>query len=177
MNMRNRILAVALIVGLVFVVLVHGCGGKTIDIAQIQKDTPFAIIIPTYIPEKLGSDYTFQIKGPIEDPVLHSIEVDINYANQATKIYISEQSHMSVMIPNEELEPVYYEIAGTKVLRQKTGLITSTGEVEGISFDWNPSGLTFSVEIFNISEEEGIIPCQSASVWIQGGAQARSTVP
>jgi len=60
------------------------------------------------------------------------------------------------MIPNEESEPVYYEIAGARVLRQTTQLLTSTGEEEGLRFDWNPDGLTFSVKTFNISENESL---------------------
>ena len=58
------------------------------------------------------------------------------------------------MGPTEELDPIYLDIGGTKVLRQKTRMAGSSGITEGLGFHWNQGGLTFAVRVFSISEEE-----------------------
>ena len=80
----------------------------------------------------------------------------IRYGKENYEINITEQNKRVAMIPNNELEPIYYNIAGTKVLKQITGYITGSSSTQGISFHWNTDNLTFRVEVYSISEEEGL---------------------
>ena len=85
----------------------------TNDVNLAQREIPFTIVVPSYIPECFGTDYLYEITGPYIDEFRNIIEVKIRYDKDDYKIYISEQSRKSTMIPNEQLEPVYYDIFGT----------------------------------------------------------------
>lgn len=127
---------------------------NTDDINLAQQEIPFTIIVPSYIPECFGTDYLYEITGPYIDDYSDNIEVKIRYDKGDYEIHISEQSRKITIMPNEELEPVYYEISGTEVLRQSAHWISSSGTRNGLSFSWNPDGLTFRVVTFNVSEED-----------------------
>ncbi len=128
----------------------------TNNIKMAQKEIPFVIVVPDYIPDLFGPDYLYEITGPFKNSLPDTIEVEIQYVDENHQIYISEYSKKIIMLPNDEAEPVDYKIAGIQVLRQITQLIGSSGTNEGLSFNWNTDELTFEVEIFNIPEEEGI---------------------
>jgi hypothetical protein len=127
----------------------------TNDVKLAQKEIPFTIVVPTYIPDVFVTNYQYEIIGPFKNILPNNIEVEIQYWDDKHQIYISEYNIKEVMLPNEELKPIYFEVARIRVLRQTTGLTSSSGRIEGLSFDWNTNGLTFEVEIFNIPEEEG----------------------
>jgi hypothetical protein len=127
----------------------------TDNVTLAQKKIPFTIVVPTYIPDVFVTNYQYEIIGPFKNILPNNIEVEIQYWDDKHQIYISEYNVKEVVLPNEELKPIYYEIAGIRVLRQTTGLTSSSGRIEGLSFDWNMDGLTFEVKIFNIPEEEG----------------------
>ena len=128
----------------------------TNDVNLAQREIPFTIVVPSYIPECFGNDYFYEITGPYINEFENTTDVKIRYAKDDYDIYISEISRRITMMPNEELEPIYYDISGTRVLRQITQFITGTGNIFGLGYYWNPDGLTFEVETFNISEEEGL---------------------
>jgi hypothetical protein len=128
----------------------------TNDVKLAQEESPFIIVVPDYIPDLFGTDYLCEITGLFKNPLSNYLEVKIQYWDENHQIYISEYNQKSVMLPTEELEPVNYEIAGIQVLRQIAQFLTSSGTIEGLSFNWNTDGLTFEVEIFNIPEKEGI---------------------
>jgi hypothetical protein len=126
------------------------------DIKLVQKDTPFNIIIPTYIPEVMGTNYFQQITGPFKDPALKDTYIKLRYIEEDYQIYVSEHDSNSVMMPTGQLDPVYYEIDGTRVLRQIARFHSTSTTIEGLGYYWNKEGLAFSVEIANIDEEEGL---------------------
>jgi|GEM_PF-1662111 len=128
----------------------------TNDVKMAQKEIPFTIIVPDYIPDIFGSNYSYEITGPFENPLSNYIEVKIQYIDEQHQIYISEYNKKVIMLPNDEAKPVYHDIIGIKVLQQQSFLYGSEDTIEGLSFNWNIDALTFEVEIFNIPEEEGI---------------------
>ena len=128
----------------------------TKDVKIVQPEIPFTIVIPSYLPSILGTDYSWGIIGPIKYNYTKEIEVQIGYFEEPHQIYISERNVMQVMEPTKELNPVYLDIAGVNVLREKAQMAGSTGITEGLSFDWNQNGLSFTVKVFSINEEEGI---------------------
>ena len=109
----------------------------TNDVARAQKEIPFTIVIPSYLPYDIDPIYSSQIVGPFTHPYRRGVEVEISYSYEDSRIYISEQNNTFVMEPTEELDPVYLDIAGTKVLRQKARMGGSSGITEGLRFDWN----------------------------------------
>jgi hypothetical protein len=128
----------------------------TNDVKLAQKEMPFTIVVPTYIPDLFATNYQYEISGPFDNPIPNTVEVKIEYWDESHQTYISEYNSKTIMQPNEELKPVNYEIAGIQVLRQVTQFLTNSGTIEGLSFNWNTNGFTFEVKIFNIPENEGI---------------------
>jgi hypothetical protein len=48
-----------------------GCGTPTYsELERVQKETPFTIVLLTYIPEVMRTDYFYQVTGPFKDPVI-----------------------------------------------------------------------------------------------------------
>jgi hypothetical protein len=129
---------------------------NTNDVKLAQKEIPFTIVVPSYVPDILGTDYSFVITGPFENGYYKSVEVRITYTKDDRYIFIVEQNNYRVMGPIEELDPVYHDISGTRVLQEISGMAGSSGITEGLGFYWNPDDLTFEVQIFNIPEEDGV---------------------
>jgi hypothetical protein len=127
----------------------------TNNIQQAQEKIPFEIIPPGYLPDGLKSLYPYMIEGPYTYPYEEGVEVRISYIKDDSRIYISEKNDIIVMEPTEELEPIYLNIRGVRVLRQKDYLSSSSHSIDGFSFDWNQDGMTFEVGIFNLSSDEG----------------------
>ena len=78
----------------------------TNDVNLAQREIPFTIVVPSYIPECFGTDYLYEITGPYIDESRNIIEVKIRYDQGDYEIYISEQSRRINMMPNEQLEPI-----------------------------------------------------------------------
>jgi hypothetical protein len=173
MNTISLKLFLAFFIGILFLVpLLSSCGfGKssksawvtdsnnyfhTNDVKRAQREVPFTIILPTYLPDDMDPNYPDQIDGPVKALNYHEVEIKITYIKGDRSIYISEQNVKLVMAPTEELDPIYLDIAGTKVLRQKAQMAGSSGITEGLVFDWNQNGLTFAVQVFSVSEEEAV---------------------
>ena len=129
----------------------------TSDLERAQQEIPFTIIVPTYLPDDLDPDSPYEIGGPLKDSSQNeNIEVWISYRAEGERIIeIEENSQTFIMLPTPELNPVYIEIAGIQVLQQEAHIYGET-IIEGLSFDWNQGGLTFSVLVFSYSQDEAI---------------------
>ena len=129
----------------------------TSDLERAQQEIPFTIIVPTYLPDNLDPDSPYEIGGPLNDSSENeNITVWISYRAEGEHIIeIEENSETFIMLPTSEFNPIYLDIAGVQVLQQETYLYGGT-TIEGIRFDWNQGGLTFSVLVFSYSQEEAI---------------------
>ena len=130
----------------------------TNDLERAQEEIPFTIILPTYPPEDMGLS-TLKIYGPIEIDIgdyYQGIEVDISYISGDRKIFIYEDNSEKVMQPNIEAEPVFLEINGICVLRQKAQSLSASGIEEGFSFSWNHDRLGFQARVYSINEDEAV---------------------
>jgi hypothetical protein len=128
----------------------------TNDLKRAQKEIPFTIVIPNYIPDILGNNYVYGIVGPFKDDTNNSVSVQITYVQKDFQIYISEYNVLRVIQPNDELKPIYRDVDGIKVLQQEAQMAGGSGIIEGLRFNWNRNRLSFEVVIYNIPEEEGI---------------------
>jgi len=127
----------------------------TNDLHRAQGQIPFIIIIPSYLPANFSYD-NMRILGPYESEIVEDIEIEITFKRDDDRVYIREHNHLIFMKPNNELDPIYHDIAGVIVLRQIAQIVDSSGITEGLVFDWNQNNVAFSVELFNVSEDEGI---------------------
>ena len=126
----------------------------TNDVSLAQKKIPFTIIIPTYLPDIMGTNYPYQIDGPVKADKYHEVEVYISYYKDDKMIFITENNITRIMSPTKELNPVYLDIAGTRVLRQIAQQMSSTKITEGLGFDWIQNRLTFRVDTYSFNEDE-----------------------
>jgi hypothetical protein len=128
----------------------------TNDIKLAQREIPFTITLPSYLPNNIDPNQV-RIVGPFDEsyePYWNGIRIEISYVNGDSRIYIDEKNVSLVMEPNNEAKPVYHDIVGIRVLQQTAQLAGSSGITEGLAYDWNYDKLTFSVQTFSISEEE-----------------------
>jgi hypothetical protein len=128
----------------------------TNDVERAQREVPFDIIFPTYLPDGMDPQKPTVIDGPTKSLGYREVEIEIKYIDADRRIYINEQNVRLTWEPTKELDPVYLDISGIKVLHQKTGMVGSSGRTEGLGFYWNQGDLTISVDIYSISKEEGI---------------------
>jgi hypothetical protein len=129
----------------------------TNDLERAQQEIPFTIIVPTYLPDNLDPYNPYMIDGPVKGSFENeNIRVRISYQAEGERIIdIIENSEFILMLPNPDLNPIYLDIAGIQVLQQETGLLGET-IIEGLGFDWNQSGHTYSVQVFSYSQDEAI---------------------
>ena len=129
----------------------------TNDIERAQNEVPFNIILPSYLPVAIDPDL-FVIIGLYEDDILGGEEIEIEYINTDKGIYIfiSEKNIIFDWTPTTELEPIYLDIAGTRVLQERTQMLSGSSTKEGIMFAWHQDGLTITLDVFSLSSEEGM---------------------
>jgi hypothetical protein len=129
----------------------------TSDLERAQQEIPFTITVPTYLPNDLDPDSPYEIGGPLKDSSQNeNIEVWISYRAGGERIIeIEENSQTIIMLPNPDANPIYLDISGIQVLQQEECLYGGT-TIEGLRFDWNQGGLTFSVLVFSYSQDEAI---------------------
>jgi hypothetical protein len=127
----------------------------TTDLERAQQEIPFTIIVPEYLPDNLDPYSPHLIEGPVKGSSGdEAIEVEVSYkAENKPRIDIIENSESILMLPNPDLNPIYLDIAGVQVLQQDEA-IYSTPTIEGLRFDWNQSGRTFSLMAFSYSQDE-----------------------
>ena len=108
----------------------------TTDVKLAQEEIPFTIILPTFLPSDMGSDYPYVIIGPITNPWFDGVKIRISYIGEESTIVITEENNNLVMGPNDELEPVYLDIAGTIVLQQISYSHSISQTKKGLTYDW-----------------------------------------
>ena len=130
---------------------------RTSDLERAQREIPFTIIVPEYLPDNLDPYSPYLIEGPVKGSSGNeNIRVEVSYkAYGKPEIDIIENSEKFLMLPNPDLDPVYLDIGGVQVLQQEAHMYGNP-IIEGLHFDWNQSGRTFSVRIFEYSQDEGI---------------------
>jgi hypothetical protein len=127
---------------------------RTNNVRRAQKEIPFTIILPTYLPGYMGTNYPYQIVGHVADNTQPEVGIMIAYVKDEIGIYISEQNAIYIATPAAESDSVYLDIFDIKVLFQKPKTGVSSDITGRLLFDWNQNGLTFRVETIFTSEED-----------------------
>jgi hypothetical protein len=127
----------------------------TDDVERAQDEIPFTIILPQYLPIEMGTDYHFQIYGPLNTENLTEVEIEIEYSNGDKEIDISETNKEHELLQNQELEPIVLDLSVGQVLRENDQVSTDSGTMEGYDYRWNQGGFSFSARIFSFTNDEG----------------------
>ncbi|MBM3157917.1 MAG: hypothetical protein FJ004_11630 [Chloroflexi bacterium] len=133
----------------------------TNDIERAQKEIPFPILLPNYLPSDLVSLPLIEgpIKGTYPDDEV-SIRVTYQERRGSYLLVIKEAKGTVVVHPAPESEFSYLDINGTQVLEVRTeGRSFSSSGLEThpiLEFSWNRKGIFFNVIVFNNDHEEAV---------------------
>jgi hypothetical protein len=137
---------------------------ETNDVARLQKELPFTIILPKYLPDRLDSYRFWMLFHRIGQDLTLSIEYDS--LKNAREIHILEgppQDGNPRPLPPGHLAKVHpdytpIEIASTEVLESKGyGTVlrnTQNIEVPTFYYIWEKNGLQFSSKFLGYNQAE-----------------------
>jgi hypothetical protein len=123
-----------------------------------QAETPFTIILPSYLPA--GIYQTPHFAGPAQEEFDDNDSVRITYKRQRNGddlIIIEETSKNITTYPGENY--IYLMYLNTEVLEEKRTLLSFTGDgksinVTGYLYAWNRNGLHFAVTVAEYERDE-----------------------
>lgn len=130
---------------------------QTNDFERLQRSTPFTIIVPDYVPDELLSVPVMYTKT-VGMNAQNDVDIRFSYTNSTKSIHIEEVNYIYNWIPDERMNPVYFELDSVKVLREDYKRnVPASGqliEVNVYSYTWNTNGVSFVVDIWDYSEAE-----------------------
>ena len=132
---------------------------QTNDLERLQRETPFEIVLPVYLPVELSdSPLTFTKEVGVYTDT--DVRIQFTYTNYPTAkmITIDETNYQHGWTPNYENNPVYFEIDGTEVLRETNNGYVRDGEiyvlVDVYFYTWYRNSVSYVVHIRGYSETE-----------------------
>jgi hypothetical protein len=137
----------------------EGLGNNSNDsyFQELQKNTPFAIILPRYLPADILTRPA--IAGPKEDSVFKGgIWIELSYYQKdgnIVRIIIREENLEIDNVPSGDSSTLF-KINGIQVLEEDTkmGLPKSSDSINGFYYAWNQNGINMNVRIFGYSKNE-----------------------
>ena len=156
MNRVLRIISLVCIGSLVMLII--GCTNKhaVADkiIADVQKDVPFTIIVPSYFPKDV-SIIPSGISGPSTSEITNSVGVGITYYGNSSdkEIIIDEENREMNLVPTGSYET--FNVNGVEVIDEATTMGSATKRTDGFLYSWNRNGVNFQVRMFGYARTEG----------------------
>jgi hypothetical protein len=130
---------------------VDGNGGQII--ANLQKQLPFTLVVPTYLPTGF-LPYPTGVAGPSKGPAsADSVQVAFGYQHRQGSdrhIWIVEEN-FPYDFPPSRPTALYLDIKGTKVLEEETELDT----LHGFRYAWSQGGVSVQLNIYGYGTDEG----------------------
>jgi hypothetical protein len=132
---------------------------QTNDISKAQAESPFLIVVPSYLPDELDRT-PYSIRGDLKKAQEQQASINISYQgsvhNSYKNIRISEsQTSYYVNSPTE-----YITIGGIKVFIQSSVTVGLAGtqviSVPSTILFWNKDGVDFTVTVDEYSRDEAI---------------------
>jgi hypothetical protein len=154
----KRVLRFVSLAGIGFLVItVMGCtnkenvAGKVI--AEVQKDVPFTIIVPSYLPRGI-SIVPAGISGPTANEIHASVVMGITYGNSSQKfVSVTEENVNISWVPTHPY--VTYNINGVEVMSQSVAIGSATKIISGLMYVWNRNGIHFEVDVYGYDQTQG----------------------
>ena len=132
-------------------------------IENLQKEVPFTIVIPAYLPVGI-SPYPTGILGPGKGRFSDSsIMVGFGYSKKGSNtegIDIYEENYEVTFIPSYP-SSVYLNIRGVQVLEEESELVLPSESpsenkiLNGYFYGWNRNGINFELTIYGYEIDEG----------------------
>jgi len=126
---------------------------QTDDFERLQRETPFKIIRPEHLPNELIFSPVMFIKT-IGMNSKNDVDVRFAYWNSPKGITIEETDYTYTQEPNEEMENIYLDVNGTRILQEKYRNFVSSKEVVVYSYTWNRNSISFVVDVWDYDETE-----------------------
>lgn len=132
----------------------------TNNIERAQEETPFRIIIPSYLPSGFFTDPLLRgsLKGVVPED---NVSILLNYKTKEAyggMILIVEQS-MTMLPPDPSLNPecMMIEIAGIETVECESKLpLPKPDGTAGFEFYWNQDGIFLIVSIYGYDHGESV---------------------
>lgn len=130
---------------------------NTNNIENIQKQVPFTIILPNYLPKDVNPNIA-GISGPSKGHWKEdSTVIGFGYRKNGTEnfIWIMEENHFIEFGPSSP-SSIYLAIKGMKVLEEDTSLPSQNSSVllDGLYYGWNQNGINIKVTIIGYAKDE-----------------------
>lgn len=163
--MKMKTTAIVLILLVVLLAPLLSCGSKnegniSSDIAMLQKEIPFSIVLPEYLPNDIRQ-YHPKVEGPIELSD-GSVWIRITYAVRGGSMntIILEEIGCSDANFRQNPDEEYIEIGGVKVseMESESSIYPSTPTmtIRQIIYSWSRGGVCFVVTVYGYGREEAI---------------------
>jgi len=132
----------------------------TNDLERAQKEIPFTIILPEYLPDELDP-HPEMIEGPIkgiypDDET--SVRLRYSEKDGDKNLVFIEELNWPVIVRPPDSESTYLDINGIRVLETETEsmLFTSSGTeyIPGLRYTWNLGGVHFEVTVDEYGRSE-----------------------
>jgi hypothetical protein len=128
----------------------------TKDLERAQKEIPFNILLPTYLPNMKQNTYLPDIDGPLCQSQMDGVTVNIIYklnpGHGNPEILIIHESDNSMSLGELEVNPdlEQVEIQGISVVKTKDNWSPDTD----VYFSFNSQSIFYIVETHYVSNEE-----------------------
>lgn len=172
--MSKYIYSILLLINIVILAVTFSCGNNSSDSSEFitiwfedtheyrtnnpevaQNETPFTIVLPTYLPEDLTIHPFFE--GHSKSAFRDDIPVRIMYYRHSedfSYIYIREYNQVFEILPSDEGN--YILFSEVKVLEQDIEIFVFSGDsnnIPGFLYTWNRSDVHFEVEIYDYQRD------------------------
>jgi hypothetical protein len=129
----------------------------TNDLEVAQRETPFTIILPKYVPEDVSNMPIFQGRAKID--FQNNVPVKISYKMKGTDSLIIEETQKTIIVlPTSDNTSRYLEYDNVQILEQDSewSFPTNNGtiKVPRHIYNWNKDGISFDVLVLGHERAE-----------------------
>jgi hypothetical protein len=133
-----------------------GSGGvQTNDLETLQNIVPYHIVIPDYLPEEVRTSPVMYIKS-VGMNSKNDVDVQFSYWNSPKSVQIEEDNYSSNHVLDTQNGESIQMIDGIEVLQIPLQNFVAGVKVEVNSFLWNKNGVSYSVDVWDYSVDEGL---------------------
>jgi hypothetical protein len=134
-------------------------GIQTNDLIELQKVTPFKIIFPSYLPPEVRDSAVMYFKEEGAEKTKKYVDIRFSYTSGHAKMVNIEERNINdnILGVNEELNPLYFKLNGTEIIRQnQKGSHNGSEviEVDVYTYLWHKDGVSYVVDVWDYDENE-----------------------
>lgn len=124
----------------------------------MQKQVPFTIILPTYLPDGIGPDPFMQGPFKIDEEIL-LVKIEYQKRPSDKHIFIEEKNSSFNInsLPTPSSENTFLDINGITILEQKIPEVSpppTSPTKYGFAYSWHENGTDININIFGYDRDE-----------------------